>query len=448
MSKIKVIIPKGKCYLRPVSKNSELKSIYIKYVFNRQTIIRPVANYKCRESDWNQNGNLGRGEVRSSYGCDYKRVNSKIAQKIADIDNALVEYNNQHPNRLTVQIVRDIMDGKPLTRKDEGRDFVEFTDEITERKYAENRIVYSTYNNRLCCMNKFKKFLRYEYKSDRIFIGDMKKEVISGYIKWRKEIEKNSIETINHALTPIVDACERAADLGYMSRAENADIKNMYLPKVVSFNMEEEEDSVKYLEKEQLKKLSEYIHTETLPRRREYLDMFMFSFHTCGLRMVDVMTLQWKHIDFTKKQIAKILIKTANYRSKTHIIPLTDSAIEILKRWKEKCGNKRFVFGMLDDDFDLDNRELLYKKRNNIDKCINQSLAVVGDNLKFNIPLTMHVARHTFAVLSLNDGMQMSVVSRLLGHASTGVTEKVYAKYLPHTLDEELKKLDFSYLAS
>lgn len=86
---------------------------------------------------------------------------------------------------------------------------------------------------------------------------------------------------------------------------------------------------------------------------------------------------------------------------------------------------------MLEDDTDLDNRETLYKCRNNVTKCINQSLTVVGEKLKFNHPLTMHVARHTFAVLALNDGMQMSVVSRLLGHASTGVTEKSMRSIFP-----------------
>lgn len=106
-----------------------------------------------------------------------------------------------------------------------------------------------------------------------------------------------------------------------------------------------------------------------------------------------------------------------------------------------------FVFGLLDDDIDLDDRETLYKNRNNITKCINQSLTVVGEKMNFSHPLTMHVARHTFAVLALNDGMAMSVVSRLLGHASTAVTEKVYAKYLPETLEEEVNRLDFGFLA-
>lgn len=56
-------------------------------------------------------------------------------------------------------------------------------------------------------------------------------------------------------------------------------------------------------------------------------------------------------------------------------------------------------------------------------------------------PITFHVARHTFAVLALNKGLSMTVVSRLLGHASTDVTEKVYAKFLPETLSAEMGRL-------
>lgn len=64
----------------------------------------------------------------------------------------------------------------------------------------------------------------------------------------------------------------------------------------------------------------------------------------------------------------------------------------------------------------------------------------------------MHVARHTFAVLALNgdegnrEPLSMSMVSRLLGHGSTDITEKVYARYLPETMAEEVERLHFDNL--
>lgn len=81
---------------------------------------------------------------------------------------------------------------------------------------------------------------------------------------------------------------------------------------------------------------------------------------------------------------------------------------------------------------------------------------VVGEQMELPFKLTMHCFRHTFAVLALNgetkDGievrkpMSMSMVSRLLGHASTDTTEKVYAKFLPQTLSDEVNRLGFAFL--
>lgn len=56
-------------------------------------------------------------------------------------------------------------------------------------------------------------------------------------------------------------------------------------------------------------------------------------------------------------------------------------------------------------------------------------------------PCIFHTARHSFAVFTLNKGLSMSVVSRLLGHSSTDITEKVYARFLPETLSAEVAKL-------
>lgn len=53
----------------------------------------------------------------------------------------------------------------------------------------------------------------------------------------------------------------------------------------------------------------------------------------------------------------------------------------------------------------------------------------------------MHVARHIFAVFVLNKGLSISVVSRLLGHGSTDITEKVYARFLPEPLSAEVARL-------
>ena len=269
-------------------------------------------------------------------------------------------------------------------------------------------------------------------------------ELLDSYIAWRRDVKLNSDATINHALTPILKACAYASEMGMMEPAVNARIQDMRIVSKVSLSEEEIEFDGKSLSKEQMLSLLEYYKTCLEPRRKEFLEMFLFAFHACGLRVVDVMTLQWKHIDFSRKELRKIMIKT----NKRHVIPLTEPALHILQRWQEKRVGCRYVFNLVKDDLDLDDAEALYKARNNATKCINQSLAVVGEQIGLPFTLSMHVARHSFAVFALNNGLSMSVVSRLLGHGSTDVTEKVYAKFLPETLSAEVARLkeDFASL--
>ena len=96
----------------------------------------------------------------------------------------------------------------------------------------------------------------------------------------------------------------------------------------------------------------EYYKTCKEPRRKEFLEMFMFAFHACGLRIIDVMTLRWCDINFEDKTIRKVMIKI----NKRHIIPLTNQALAILHKWRKDRLGCRFVFDLVKETLDLDNK--------------------------------------------------------------------------------------------
>lgn len=419
---------------------SKTYPIELEYTWNRQ-VLRKSSNIFVKAADWNQNGNQGRGEIRSSYGNEYKRLNKVLMERVDTMDAQLAEYNIKHPNQITAEVIAGFLSHKPLTRKDQGKDFAEFVLERLESEYSRHKIGRSRYKNGICCMNVFTIFLRATnqgtYEKDKIYVGDITPELIDGYITWRRDIRQNGDETINHSLTPILKACSYAAELGMIEQSVNARIQDMMIVTKPSLSDEESEFDGKALTKEQMDALLEYYKNCKEPRRKEFMEMFFFAFHACGLRIVDVMTLQWGHINFEKKELRKIMIKT----SKRHVIPLTEPALKILRKWQEKRVGCRYVFDLVNDNLDLNDEEALYKARINATKCIGQSLAVVGEQLEFPFSLSMHVARHSFAVMALNKGLSMSVVSRLLGHGSTDITEKVYAHFLPETLSAEMDKL-------
>ena len=442
MGRPKRLYPLGKYRLR-VPKDAEKDKAYpveLEYTWNRQ-IIRKTTNLFVKVADWNQNGNQGRGEIRASHGNEAKRLNQLLLARVERIDSLLAEYNEKHPNQITVDVVSGFLADKPLARRDQGKDFVEFTLERLASDYSRNRIGRSRYENGKSCMNIFQTFLRATrqgaYRPDSIFVGDMTPELLDSYINWRREIKQNSDATINHSLTPILKACAYACEMNIMEPAVNARIQDMRIVTKASLSEEESEFDGKSLNKEQMQSLLEYYKTCNEPRRKEFLEMFFFAFQACGLRVVDVMTLQWSHINFDKKELRKIMIKT----NKRHVIPLSEPAIRILRHWQEKRPDSKYVFNLVKEDLDLDNAEELYRCRNNATKCINQSLNVVGEQLGLDFSLSMHVARHTFAIVALNKGLSMTVVSRLLGHGSTDITEKVYAKFLPETLAAEVARI-------
>ena len=85
-----------------------------------------------------------------------------------------------------------------------------------------------------------------------------------------------------------------------------------------------------------------------------------------------------------------------------------------------------------------DERETLlpYIKYKNYQTCL-KALRLRAD---ISFPFTTHTARHTFATLiTLEQGMPIETVSKMLGHNNVSMTER-YAKVTPQKLFEEFNR--------
>lgn len=423
-------------------------TLYYEYTWLTDAPIRKDTGLRVRVDDWNEKGNSGKGELRASYGTDYIRQNTLLRDTVSKYDSLLQEYALKHPKRMTSEIIHSIIFDKPLTRKDEGKDFVEYVEETLKAKLTNRRIGKSRYENGVSNMRGFTQFLAAKglgtYKTNAIYLGDISESLVLKYIEYRRIVRENSDATINHALTPIIIACEKAKDEGYIDTKVYASIKDCRVEEKPNLD-DESYDGKSALTKEELKKLVEFYEKDTEPRRKEYVEMFLFAFHAGGLRMVDVMTLTWNCINFEDKELRKTLVKTAKGRNPRHTVPLNDAALSILNKWKGLHRREKFVFDLVEDSFDINDENAIYYTRNNCDRKVNQSLKIVAEKIGLK-KLAFHMARHTFAILALNDGMSLSVVSRLLGHATTDTTETIYAEYLPKTLASELDKLNYNFI--
>ena len=73
----------------------------------------------------------------------------------------------------------------------------------------------------------------------------------------------------------------------------------------------------------------------------------------------------------------------------------------------------------------------------------NSYLQELGDICGIEKPLHSHLARHSFATILLNKGVPMVMISKMLGHSNTKITESTYAQMLPATIKKTVENLQF-----
>ena len=319
-------------------------------------------------------------------------------------------------------------------------DFITYSQAFYEKRYQAGEISYHTWNNGASIIRGFGRFCLECRQEEQLPFSQLGTDIFQQFKQYciRKG---NSRETINRKMVPIVVTLKNAEREGLIPGASLAAIEKIYYSAQIRRYGEQadrlspgEGDAIHHLNDAQLKQLLEY--------RRSVgecasLDLFFFSFYACGLRISDLLTLEWKHIDLVKGCLSKV-----SFKSKRVIaIPLSAQAMEILLRWEKKTGQRRFVFSPFPDSFDLTDDAALAKAIDNGNRNIRSSLNRIGRRFGFPFPLGMHVARHTFAVKALNDkGVSVHMISCLLGHSSVMVTEKVYARFLMPTLANELRE--------
>lgn len=148
-----------------------------------------------------------------------------------------------------------------------------------------------------------------------------------------------------------------------------------------------------------------------IPRLAKIRDLFIFECYT-GLAFADLMSL--KNSDFHIDQDGnKWIVKKRHKTNVVATIPLMPISIEILEKYD-------------------------YKLPRISNATYNIYLKELGDICGIHRNLHSHLARHTWATILLNNGLDMVSVSKCLGHSNSKITESTYAKVLPEKLAEKV----------
>lgn len=436
MKQVNMEIPGGSFALlnKPNAKGE--KCIYFRYCINRKYVKRSVDIW-IKPEDWDAKSQT----VKSSH-PNAARINNRLNNLKVTVDAKLLV----HDGPITSDVLKKYMDGDERNKVIEAEQqkqklptIIEYALEVNNHLYNKSHFGYSTWYNKKKCIEAFEFFILNIEKEQVPHLDELKLDLFDRYISYRKNILKNgSAEAMNKTLVPLYAAIRYAVDNGVIEQKNVVSIINNYIPvKSRKYTSDTEEERVRYLTPEQMRRLWDYSQTIYRESTRKIMDLFFFAYYACGMRISDIITLEWKHIDFQKCQIVKRQVKTKQEAGVP--TPLSPKAMEILYRWKARNCNDRFVFNLLDEDFNLDDERALMIARNTKDKTFNKSLQAVSKNAKMPFNVTMHTARHSFAVHAINNGISLYLLSKLMGHASIITTEKIYARFLEEKVSEEVQ---------
>ena len=446
MGRAKADIPTGSFFLRApqTSKKATFSNlserlIYLRYFVGGKYVMRST-DIAILPEDWDQKAQTVRNRNKSA-----TRINNRLKAFRKRVDDQLLA----HTGACTPKLVQEMLDSVHIApeEKASGVMLIVLANEVNEQRYKANAYGYSVFYNNKCYIKQFGAYLREKNKDEDIALSNVSLDLFSKYAVWQlDEKGKKSREGVNKTLTPFINALRYARDNGILNSAEITPvIDKIYIPvKERAYNPNKEDDAkIRYLDKEQFAQLKAYTpRSNRAAATQDILDIFFFSYYACGLRISDIITLEWSQIDLVNKRINKTQVKT---KKKGKVSPiLTDDAISILEKWKGR--NERFVFNYLPKDYDFEDPHAFKMRCNTVDRTINMSLNAIGENLKLPFSLTIHVARHTFCVNAIKAGMSLHVISQLMGHSSILATEKTYADFLEETVNneiEKLKKLDY-----
>ena len=189
-----------------------------------------------------------------------------------------------------------------------------------------------------------------------------------------------------------------------------------------------------YLEPEELKALHNLYESEELLtivklrkskyaknfhiglKYQEVLRYFLVACYT-GFRHGDIKTLKRKHI--VGNEIVKQLAKSRVGREKTVRIPIEENFYSLM---------------------DMENpSKLIFENPVMEDAQTNKYLIEIMKVAKINKHITFHKARYTFAIISLILGVDIVVVSDILGHSELTTTQR-YAKVVDKLRRKEMSK--------
>ena len=193
---------------------------------------------------------------------------------------------------------------------------------------------------------------------------------------------------------------------------------------------EKEEKKIRFLQKSEVMKLMAMRMND---RESELARlMFVFSCFT-GMAIADMENLEYSHIQ-TAADGQRYIRKERQKTKAEFVVPLHPIAEAIINYYRKELARNE------EQQTVKEKGDSLVFPHECSRSVINDRLSIVGKACGIKERLSFHMARHTFGTMTLNAGIPIESIAKMMGHASISSTQ-IYAQITDNKISEDMDRL-------
>ena len=330
----------------------------------------------------------------------------QVNKKLDNIEDEIREVSDklEYEGKLSLEKVKAIY----LNAEDESNTICALFDKFltsVQEQVVVKHLSTTTLRKYMLCKIRFMEMLRDKYHSKDMLLKDITPALIQDFSVYLMTVVRQCNNTAMKTMKTFKTVILYGVKLGVIHSDPYLGVKLHMEPVDRGFLTEEELQAI--IQKE--------FDIERLGFVR---DLFVFACFT-GLAYIDVKKLRPENIVTLN---GREWIKIAREKTSTPAsIVLFDGAKCIIKKYENDPKRKGKLFPSMSN------------------QKMNQYLKEIAVSCGIQKNITFHMARHTFATLTLSKGVPIESVSRMLGHTNIKTTQ-IYAKITNKKIEEDMDK--------
>lgn len=426
-------------------------AIYIRIIQDRK-VTKVKTSVEVSKKDWNPEGGKHENWVRQS-DPDYSSKNDTLTAELAKIKNT---YHQLKKNSVATpeRIIAAVNAGESsetflkIATSKAGITMTGFAVERTQQIFDAGGIRnWKKYNGFL---NKLADFMTKKMRKKELLFADITPALLTRFDAYlhtihnarsKKEagkmLHQNYIVTLFNIFRTLM---KKGMELGYITPDKNPFLVFKY-------------SGIK-TEKEKLD-LAEIEALEALELEEGSLDWhsrncFLFSYYCAGIRAGDLLQLRWKNVEGGR------LNYQMGKNHKTRDLKLVPQAAAILDLYRTEASKPTdYIFPFMNnrktyasaisqadkDTLPSDIKKKLLQEVEVKNALLNKSLKRLAGKAGISKKVSMHIARHSFASIAVQKGLESNKVKSLLAHSRLQTTEGYMGNFSSSENDKALESV-------